>query len=43
MVKDEEIYYEVRKNPQNAANELVEKANLNGGYDNITTLIIINN
>ena len=43
MVRDEEIYNEIRKDIENASNRLVEIANLNGGYDNITILIIINN
>ena len=43
MVKDVEIYNQIRENLDNSADKLVEKANLNGGYDNITILIVINN
>ena len=43
MVTDEDIYNEIKKDVENASNRLVEIANLNGGYDNITILIIINN
>ena len=41
MIKDEEIYNIIKNSPENAAEELIEKANLNGGYDNITVIIIL--
>jgi len=42
MVKQEEIYEQAKKNIEIATKELVEKANYNGGYDNITIIIIKN-
>ena len=41
MVAEEEIYNITKKNPKNAVNELITLANNNGGYDNITVLIIM--
>ena len=41
MIKDEEIYNIIKNSPENAVDELIEKANLNGGYDNITVIIIL--
>lgn len=41
MVKDEEIVEIINKNPIEACNNLVNKANENGGYDNITAVIIL--
>ena len=41
MIKDEEIYNIIKNNPEKAVDELVEKANQNGGYDNITVIIIL--
>ena len=41
MLKDEEIVKIINENPQEACNKLVEKANENGGLDNITAVIIL--
>ena len=40
MLRDEEIYNIIKENPENAVNKLVDKANEQGGYDNITAIII---
>lgn len=40
MIKENEIYNIIRENPSKATNELINKANENGGYDNITVIII---
>ena len=41
MLKDEEIVEIINENPKQACNNLVNKANENGGYDNITAVIIL--
>ena len=41
MIKDEEIYNIIKNNPETAVDELIEKANNIGGYDNITVIIIL--
>lgn len=41
MVKEKEIYQIVKENPQEAAEKLIMQANLAGGYDNITVVIIM--
>ena len=41
MLDDEEIYEIIRQEGTLAAEKLVEKANENGGYDNITAIVII--
>ena len=41
MLKDEEIYNIIKSNPDTAAEELVKRANILGGYDNITVVIIL--
>lgn len=41
MVKDDEIYNEIKNSPEHAPEILVEKANNAGGYDNITIITII--
>ena len=41
MVEEEEICKTVINNPSTAAEELVNKANESGGYDNITVVIIM--
>ena len=41
MVSEEEIYEITKENPKEAANNLIMLANKNGGYDNITVLIIM--
>lgn len=41
MLKDEEIVKTINENPIEACNNLVSKANENGGYDNITAVIIL--
>lgn len=43
MVSDEEIYNIVKENVTVSTKKLVEKANENGGYDNITVVVIYNN
>ena len=40
MLNDEEIYDIIRQEGALAAEKLVEKANENGGYDNITAIVI---
>lgn len=42
MVSQEEIYKEAKKDIEQAPKNLVEMANKNGGYDNITVVIIKN-
>ena len=41
MLRDEEIAKIISENPVEACNRLVEAANNNGGFDNITTVIIL--
>ena len=41
MLKDDEIVKIINENPMEACNNLVSKANENGGYDNITAVIIL--
>lgn len=41
MVKENEIYNIIREDAQNAPEKLIKLANENGGYDNITAIIII--
>lgn len=41
MVKEREIYKIIKENPQTAVEELINQANLAGGYDNITVVIIM--
>ena len=42
LVSQEEIFKEAKKDIEQAPKKLVEKANNNGGYDNITVVIIKN-
>ena len=42
LVPQEEIYTLAKKDIEQAPKELVEIANKNGGYDNITVIIIKN-
>ena len=42
LVSQEEIFEQAKKDIEQAPKELVEKANENGGYDNITVIIIKN-
>lgn len=42
LVSVEEIFKEAKKDIEQAPKELVKKANDNGGYDNITVIIIKN-
>lgn len=42
MLKDEEIYDVLLKNPDKPENALVNRANVVGGYDNITVVIVDN-
>lgn len=42
LVSTEEIYEEAKKDIEQAPKELVKKANDNGGYDNITVIVIKN-
>lgn len=41
MIKENEIYTIIKQNKANATESLVNKANDNGGYDNITVIIIM--
>lgn len=41
MIKDDEISNIIKNNPEKAYKTLVNKANDNGGYDNITVVIIL--
>ena len=41
MIKEEEIYNIIKQDKLNATENLVNKANENGGYDNITVVIIM--
>lgn len=41
MIKEEEIYNIIKQDKTNATENLVNKANENGGYDNITVVIIM--
>lgn len=43
MVSNEEIYETVKKDVYVSARDLIDKANENGGMDNITVIILINN
>lgn len=40
MIKEEEIYNIIKQDKENATENLVKQANDNGGYDNITVVII---
>lgn len=40
MLEDQEIYQIVTQEGIRAAEKLIEKANENGGYDNITAIVI---
>ena len=42
LVSQEEIFKQAKKDIAHAPGELVKKANENGGYDNITVIIIKN-
>ena len=42
MLQEEEIYKIITKNPKNACEKLIERANEQGGYDNISVIIVIN-
>ena len=41
MLRDEEIVEIINRNPMEACNRLIDAANENGGYDNITAVIIL--
>lgn len=41
MIKDDKICEIIKENPEEASKKLVVKANENGGYDNITALVIL--
>lgn len=42
LVSQEEIYKTTKKDIEQAPKELVEMANKNGGYDNVTVVVIKN-
>ena len=42
LVSQEEIYKQAKENIEQAPKELIRQANENGGYDNITIVIIKN-
>lgn len=41
MIREEEICQIIKENPEKACDKLIEKANENGGQDNITAVIIL--
>ena len=41
MVREREIYNIIKDNPKEACNKLIDKANENGGLDNITAVVIL--
>ena len=41
MIKEDEIYNTIKQDKENATENLVKQANDNGGYDNITVVIIM--
>ena len=43
MLTEEEIYNIIKEDIENSTNNLVERANKQGGYDNISVIIIDNN
>ena len=42
MLRDNEIYDVLLKNPDKPENALINRANIVGGYDNITAIIVDN-
>lgn len=42
MLTEEAIYNIVKEEPETASENLVKKANENGGYDNISVILIEN-
>ena len=42
MLTEEAIYNIVQENPEMACENLVKKANENGGYDNISVILVKN-
>lgn len=42
LVSQEEIFKEAKRSIEQAPKELIQKANDNGGYDNITVIVIKN-
>lgn len=42
MLRENEIYDIINQAPEEAVEKLINKANENGGYDNITVIIILN-
>ena len=42
LVSQEEIFKEAKRSTEQAPKELIQKANDNGGYDNITVIVIKN-
>ena len=42
MIDEQEIFNIITNNKENASEMLIQKANDNGGYDNITALIVYN-
>lgn len=42
MLSEKEIYNIIKTNPENANEVLVSRANANGGFDNITVVIVKN-
>ncbi len=43
MLKEEEIYNIIKQDIEKSTDNLIEKANKQGGYDNISVIIIDNN
>ena len=42
MIKEDEIYNIIKEDEKEACNRLINKANENGGLDNISVIIISN-
>ena len=43
MIKEEDIFRIIIDNINNPADKLIEQANNNGGYDNVTAIVLVNN
>ncbi len=43
MIKEDEIFNIIVNNLNNPADKLIEQANDNGGYDNVTAIVLVNN
>ena len=43
MIKEDEIFNIIVNNINNPADKLIDQANENGGYDNVTAIVLVNN